>query len=253
MTFFFDSYIKPFLGAYYAPRVLEIGASEGKHSRMLLTQSGIALTIVDPCLDQPLDQEFHSDPRITVHKGISLDVLPKLSGEFDAILIDGDHNWYTVLSELNLIQEKNLLAANGVVFFHDVGWPYGRRDMYYQPELIPIESRQPYVQMGIVQGQDELSPESDFNANHFNAKLEGGRKNGVLTAIEDFVDESDGVFTLFTVEEENGLGVMIRTADPEASEALEDLKRYREIELKKAARRERYPLLYKIAKALVRK
>jgi hypothetical protein len=29
-----------------------------------------------------------------------------------------------------------------MIFFHDVGRPYGRRDMYYQPETVPPEFRQ---------------------------------------------------------------------------------------------------------------
>ena len=45
------------------------------------------------------------------HIGLSLDVLPKL-GPFDFVLIDGDHNWHTVLNELRLLERKcNLLLG----------------------------------------------------------------------------------------------------------------------------------------------
>ncbi len=39
-----------------------------------------------------------------------------------------------------------------VLILHDVGWPYGRRDLYYTPETIPEEFRQPYEQAGMLPG-----------------------------------------------------------------------------------------------------
>jgi hypothetical protein len=35
------------------------------------------------------------------------------------------------------IEERGLIKLGGAIFFHDVCWPYGRRDVYYQPALIP--------------------------------------------------------------------------------------------------------------------
>src|ERR1039457_6819312 len=90
-------------------------------------------------------------------EGISLEVLPELSDAFDCVLIDGDHNWYTVFHELNVISDRDLLKPGGMVFFHDVEWPYGRRDMYFQPETIPQKYRHSCAQKGIVEGQSELS------------------------------------------------------------------------------------------------
>jgi len=208
------------------------------------------LTLIDPCIDRDLESKYADEPRVTVIKDISLQALPYLRDEFDAIMIDGDHNWYTVFNELTLVEEHRLLAKDGVVFFHDVEWPYGRRDMYYQPGLIPPDERQPHAQMGIVEGQSELSSASDFNAQHFNARKEGGQKNGVLTAIEDFVKRSSGEYSLFTVEEENGLGVLVRPSDKQAKEAFDRLVAYRKSELRKAALRSRFPWLYKVAKRL---
>ena len=99
---------------------------------------------------------------MTVNKGISLKVLPELHDAFDCILIDGDHNWYTVYHELKVISDRDLLKRGGMVFFHDVEWPYGRRDMYYQPETIPQEHRHNCAQKGIMWGQSELSEHGGF-------------------------------------------------------------------------------------------
>ena len=76
----------------------------------------------------------------------------------DAALIDGDHNWYTVYHELRLLHEVARAAGEPLplLILHDVGWPYGRRDLYYGPEQIPEEFRQPYAQQGMLKGSSEL-------------------------------------------------------------------------------------------------
>ena len=43
-----------------------------------------------------------------------------------------------------------------VMILHDVAWPYGRRDLYYDPATIPEEFRQPYAQKGIAMGRSTL-------------------------------------------------------------------------------------------------
>jgi hypothetical protein len=170
----------------------------------------LVIDIIDPCLDADLCEAYRGNSRIQVHKGISLDVLQKISGQFDCILIDGDHNWYTVYNELRTIKERDLLKPGGTIFFHDVCWPYGRRDMYYQPELIPKEFTHPYKRQGIVRGHSELNG-SGLHAAFFNAVYEGGEKNGVLNAIEDFLKENRGEYKFFSFKEEHGLGVLLKT------------------------------------------
>ena len=73
-------------------------------------------------------------------------------------LIDGDHNWYTVFNELEMLAAaaRKAGAPLPLLILHDVGWPYGRRDLYYAPEQIPEEFRQPYARKGIAPGRSEL-------------------------------------------------------------------------------------------------
>ncbi len=61
------------------------------------------------------------------------------------MIIDGDHNYYTVREELRLIAERAAGAELPLLLFHDVCWPHGRRDDYFDPEQIPAEYRQPIV------------------------------------------------------------------------------------------------------------
>jgi len=211
MLFFADTVIKPYITASRYRRVCEIGASFGLTTDKLLELDSVSIDIIDPCLDADLRMKYRDDERVRVHQGVSLEVLQRIVGTFDCILIDGDHNWYTVYNELSTIEERGLLKRGGTIFFHDVCWPYGRRDMYYQPELIPEEFIQPFKREGIVRGQSELSDASPFNSDLCNAAHEGGPRNGVLTAVEDFYKEHRGKYKFFHFEEEHGLGVLLKT------------------------------------------
>ena len=186
----------------------EIGASKGETTDEMLNLPNISYTILDPCFDADLGLKYRNDRRVTVHKGNSLDVLPKLEGIFDCILIDGDHNWYTVLNELRVIRQRGMLRRGGMIFFHDVGWPYARRDLYYQPETIPPECRQEYERKGIVRGRSELVNSWGTNPQVCNSTHEGGPRNGVLTAIEDFIAEHPTDYNFSRVRYEFGLGVL---------------------------------------------
>jgi hypothetical protein len=205
-----EKFIVPLLTKQQRVRVCEIGASFGESTDQLLRVPRTTITVIDPCLDCDLREKYAETTNVTVRNGLSLDVLPELEGSFDCILIDGDHNWYTVYHELKAIHERNLLEPGGFVFFHDVDWPYGRRDMYYQPEMIPPEYRHGYARRGIVRGQSELSDHSAFNSGLWNATHEGGARNGVLTAVEDFRREHEREYSFFHVRGDFGLGIMQR-------------------------------------------
>lgn len=211
MNYFVDDVLKPFISECGYHRLCEIGASKGSNTHKLIEVNSVELAVVDPCLDADLSLEYQNNKRVCVYKGLSLDVLRWIPKEFDCILIDGDHNWYTVYNELRIIEERGLIAEGGTIFFHDVCWPYGRRDMYYQPDQIPQGFVHPNEQKGIVYGQSELSSKSKVNAEYHNAVYEGGPKNGVLTAIEDFLREGNGQYRFFRLKKEFGLGVLHKT------------------------------------------
>jgi hypothetical protein len=186
----------------------EIGASTGLSTDELLKLPLTSYTIVDPCFDSDLARKYADDARVTVQKSNSLDVLPDLDGRYDCILIDGDHNWYTVINELRLIQQRGLLRAGGMIFFHDIEWPYGRRDLYYQPTTIPPEYRQEYANGGIVRGRSLLADDGGAARHLCNAVREGGPRNGVLTAIEDFIAEHSSDYNFCRVRLQFGLGIL---------------------------------------------
>jgi SAM-dependent methyltransferase len=208
LLYFADKITIPLLREEGKRSVLEIGSSFGNSIRPILELGDVIVSIIDPCIDADLFREFGD--RITLHKGLSLDVLPHLEAAYDCIFIDGDHNWYTVFNELRLIEERRLLNTDGLIFLHDIGWPYGRRDMYYQPETIPADFRNPYAKQGMSKGRSRLVDSGGFNAGHYNALDEFGEKNGVLTAVEDYLRQSKEDFYFIKDPREYGFGVLMK-------------------------------------------
>lgn len=196
MQNFVKPFVVPFMKGRRSGRICEIGSCLGEGTQRLRAIPGSKITVIDPCLDADLQQKFADDAQVELRKGLSLDELPKLDGSFDCILVDGDHNWYTVYNELNLISERDLVRKGGVVFLHDVDAPWGRRDMYYQPDTIPAEYQQ------------EWEPVQSLAFKR--AKHEGGQRNGVLTAIEDFLQKHRAEYRFFHVKAGHGLGMIQR-------------------------------------------
>jgi hypothetical protein len=134
----------------------------------------------------------------------------------DAVIIDGDHNYYTVSDELRLIAERVGDGHLPLLLFHDVSWPHARRDDYFAPEQIPAEHRHPFTEGGRLY-PGEAGTRSGGLPYHFPATREGGPHNGVLTAIEDFAAAREGV-RLAVVPAFFGLGVLWELEAPWAAD-----------------------------------
>ncbi len=187
--------IAPVLHAAGARRIVEIGALRGETTTKMLHDLGpdAELHVIDPVPEfDPAEHERAFPGRYFFHRALSLEVLPDLDA-VDAALVDGDHNWYTVFNELKLLARaaRKADAPLPVLVLHDVGWPYGRRDLYYAPEQIPEEFRQAHKQKGMAPRSVRLLDRGGLNPTMHNAEIEGGPRNGVRTALDDFVAEYD--------------------------------------------------------------
>lgn len=134
----------------------------------------------------------------------------------DCLLLDDAPNWYSVHRTLELTEEMaNRTGRFPIIFVHDTQWPYGRRDMYPCPSDIPEASRQPYACTGVVLGQQELAKgeEGQFGG-HYHAQHEYGACNGVLTAIEDYLLETDRKLHWFQLMSHQGLGIIVPEGNP---------------------------------------
>jgi hypothetical protein len=106
---------------------------------------------------------------------------------------------------------------------HDLAWPNGRRDHYYDPSTIPEEHRQPYAKRGMSPAASDLLAAGGMNAHLANALHEGGPKNGVLTAVEDYLRESEIEFLFAKIPAAFGLAILLPKTLAARKPALEDL------------------------------
>lgn len=226
MLAFIDKIILPLLSLSQSRKVVEVGAEFGKTTLNLLEYCRVVdghLFVVDPApqfdvadYKQRYHKQFH------MLKDYSLEILPHLQ-DYDFILLDGDHNWYTVYHELKLIEKMAIRNQKiPVILLHDTEWPYGRRDMYYFPESIPDLFRKPYAKMGMVPGQSSLTESGGANAILYNALYEHGPWNGVLTAIEDFLKQTPLPLSFHRLYSNNGLGILTPRY-PEYDKCVENL------------------------------
>jgi len=188
----FGDLIADILALADAKRLCEIGAEFGGTSQLLADHAaaqGGMLYSIDPDPKPQFIDWAAGNAQVTHVAKPSLEAIGDMR-DIDAWLIDGDHNWFTVFNELVSVQAacrrdgKPMLAI-----LHDVGWPCARRDFYYAPDRIPAEARQPFdYDGGVVPGFHGLRAQGGFRGmGQFAwAVREGGPRNGVKTAIEDF-------------------------------------------------------------------
>ena len=216
MRHFWDSILLPLFKKIKPKYIIEIGSEEGINTEKILNycvENHAILTTIDPkpLFDEvKLKNKFNNNFKLI--RDLSLNCLDNLD-DYDIVLIDGDHNWYTVYNELKLIEKKFINKKFPVIILHDIGWPYGRRDLYYNPKTIPKEFLNPYDQKGIIPDQIELADTGGFNSNLNNAIFENTPKNGVLTAIEDFLNESSSDLLFSKVLVFFGLGIIYPNDD----------------------------------------
>ena len=209
---FFSAVVAPILAASQARRVIEIGAATGQQSAKAAqwcSRHEASLDIIDPA------PQFDSDAFLSrwtcsrFHRALSLEALPGLLPA-DVVLVDGDHNWYTVFHEMRLMYGDGETIADDapIAICHDVEFPYGRRDLYYDIETIPPAYRQPA-------GPGALNPlfkgfaPVGMNSILCNARTEGGPRNGVRTAIEDALDGRRGQLRIVWLPVLNGLAIIV--------------------------------------------
>jgi cephalosporin hydroxylase/GT2 family glycosyltransferase len=207
-----EDLIAPVIDAVGARRIVEIGALRGETTTRMLKRLGTEceLHVIDPEPQfDPAEHERAFPGRYHFHLGTSLEVLPHLPPA-DVVLVDGDHNWYTVYHELRLLADtaRRARAPLPVLILHDVAWPYGRRDLYYSPDRIPPEFRQPYRRAGMRPGRSPLIGNGGMNRDMANAEHEGGPRNGVMTAVDDFVAEHSEPLRVVVVPIFYGLAIV---------------------------------------------
>lgn len=217
MQRFFDSHLAPAFDAVRVRSIVEVGAGEGGNTRQLIAYCaavGARLDVIE-LSPSPQVRALEADLSAvgTLRIGYSTDLIGDTCA--DVYLLDGDHNWFTVLTELREIDAvaRRNGAAFPLVFLHDVGWPYGLRDQYCGPEVIPDEAKHPMASWGVEPGSSALVPDGGLNRGYLQARHEGGPRNGVLCAVRDFIAESERSLTFHTNPAFHGLGILYAAAE----------------------------------------
>lgn len=205
------------LDAADARSVTEVGSDRGLLTAKLLEWAGTDRKViaVDPAPHRELEALEREHPELELIRETSHEVLREIELT-DAIILDGDHNYFTLSGELEIIGDRAPGVALPLLLFHDVCWPHARRDSYYVPERIPPEDRQPLARDAAIMPGDpgivEVGLPVECAADH-----EGGERNGVLTAIEDFLADREDL-KLATVPAFFGLGVVWHPGAPWAGQ-----------------------------------
>jgi SAM-dependent methyltransferase len=211
----------PCLEAAGARSVLEIGAYKGELTAELLAwaeSTGAEIAAVDPQPEPALLELARQNPELELLRQTSHEVLAERALP-DAIVLDGDHNYFTLSEELRLIAARSPSGGIPLLMFHDVYWPHARRDSYYAPERIPEDRRQALAKdAGLVPGEPGVV--AGGLRFEWAAASEGGPRNGVLTAIEDFLAADSGL-RLARVPAFFGFGVLWREDAPYAARITE--------------------------------
>jgi hypothetical protein len=238
----FSTVIAPLLGPLAPRTVIEVGCGSGRLTSRLLASDAAHTAVVHAVDPAP---EFHpadltTDPaRLVVHAVDSLSAITSI-GAADLAILDGDPNHHTVHAELTLLTRLSREAGSPppAIVVHHVHWPFGRRDGYHRPELIPAAALHPHSPLGLVPGQQ--APAADGLAlAPFVADHEYGEGNGVLTAVEDFVAGDAETWELVDLPGYHGAAVLAAAstlaARPSLRGALDELTTARAA--RRAARR----------------
>jgi hypothetical protein len=212
----FAEILIPLLDAVAPKTVVEVGADHGDFTSVLLEWAGPAGSSVASVETEPppdLLELAERNPELRLVRTPSPEALTELLPA-DAVILDGDHNHHTLSAELRTIDER--CDSVPLVVMHDLGWPHARRDTYYVPERVPDEHRQPLARDAMV-APGEPGIASAGILFPWAAAREGGERNGVLTAVEDFIGERRDL-RLAVVPAFFGLGVLWSTNAPWAAE-----------------------------------
>jgi hypothetical protein len=193
--------------------VVEIGADKGFTTRMLsqlCSELGIGFVSVDPAPANGVDDIDGVDHRrITsdeFFKGANVPASP-------IWIVDGDHNYDTVAMELAGIATATR-DSDSLIFLHDLGWPNGRRDFWYSTVTAPADAPRMAAGFGVSIDSEGVVPIHEgigLGSMAAVAPREGGPRNGVLTAVEDFLKSEGGQGWVFRwTPIFFGFGVLVR-------------------------------------------
>lgn len=159
-----------FLSQFDNPKILEIGVDRGQttfpilHHLMMMRK-----TFVMDSVDVLIRDEvkviatyfgLSENQRLNLIQGNSLDFLPRTDSKYQLVFLDGDHNYFTVSKELELLASNNLLR-DSIIIIDDYHGRWANKDLFY-------------------------STKSEYDVVEGTTKPVETEKHGVAPAVDDF-------------------------------------------------------------------
>lgn len=204
------SLIEGLIDAINPRSICEIGSDQGATTELLTNyckEHDCTLHSVDPVFEktEQIDAIIHH------HKCQSLDYLQENTTS-DVYFIDGDHNHYTISRELKAIAERKPTDEPCAIFIHDVNWPWGCMDMYYNQDSIPMEFRKQTKSGGLVSLFADADKEmgEGLPMDGISIAVDPDEKSGSVPAIETFLRENGSQGWQYTsIPSLFGMGVLV--------------------------------------------
>jgi hypothetical protein len=227
----FAPVIAPLIEVLEPRAIVEIGSGEGRLTRRVLEAGGsrgAVLHAVDPALCLDPDLVAQAGEALVLHSDRAIAALPEI-GAVDLALLDGDPNYHAVHSSLEMLVRPAERAERPapLIVVHNIHWPFGRRDGYYDPSSIPPGQLHEHADLGLVPGRRDSQPDG-LRLTPFCAVKDFLPQSGVLTAIDDLIAHSDLEWTFLEIPGFHGVGVLaearLLAERPGFASALRDLK-----------------------------
>lgn len=202
--------------------VIEVGVESGGVSSAYVELGATNVYCVEPKPTEDLRLTLSSDSMhlVEMYSPAALTELPIA----DLYVLDGDHNYAVVRQEVMWILQN---APGAVVVMHDLLWPCGRRDAYYEPSPLEGLDKHASGHEGPTVWHDHVTPAGFVGLGAYTwSEHAGGERNGVLTAVEDAIRESDDAWRLAVVPAVFGMGVLLRERSEQDSQLLCALRPY---------------------------
>ena len=139
-------FVTDFLSRIENPQVVEVGVDKGQFFVPLLAwlkanKKSFSLLAIDVWKQDStkiqielVSRDLNDEQHVHFFEKSSLDVLPDLlmmknHNKIHVMLLDGDHNYYTVKRELDCI--KDLMNNMGIVVIDDYGGEGGKKDEFF--------------------------------------------------------------------------------------------------------------------------
>lgn len=115
-----NSIVFPLINELKPKYIVEVGSEKGTNTMSMLEYcegNNAVLTCIDPfpLFDVEGLKNKYGD-KFDMVEDLSLNVLPHLK-DYDLILLDGDHNWYTIYNELKCIENTFNQDSFPFIFF----------------------------------------------------------------------------------------------------------------------------------------